>query len=196
MASSSSPSSSHNLATIEPWMFRSSFPDSWISQSFERDNQTLTKALQVSLSTPHHLQTIPPSIPIPIQSPSPPGNAKRTLNPPIPLKKKSRKSKRAATTFIMADPENFRQMVQQVTGGGQVRPMNVPLLKPEPQRLFNLMQGCCLPTLDTSAFLLDDKYQPPPMAVSSSSPSLMNHSPAVNFDSFSCFPTLESWKVL
>ncbi|XP_047309115.1 calmodulin-binding protein 25-like [Impatiens glandulifera] len=183
--------SSQNLPAIEPWIFRSSFPDSWISKSFARDNEILIKALQVSLEA-SHLQTASPAIPI--QSPELAirsysgvdltGNNPKRINS-IPVKNKSRKSKRAGTTIIMADTENFRQIVQEVTGGGHFMPIATPLLKPEPKRLFNLTQGF-LPTLDTSAFLLDDKHQPPPMV----------GSPAVNFDSFSCFPTLESWKVI
>nr|DAD35724.1 TPA_asm: hypothetical protein HUJ06_006364 [Nelumbo nucifera] len=59
----------------------------------------------------------------------------------------------------MADPANFRQMVQQVTGvqfGNS--PVPGPIFKPEPQRPGTPLQGC-LPTLNTSAFLLDNHQQ-------------------------------------
>ncbi|KAE9465787.1 hypothetical protein C3L33_02290, partial [Rhododendron williamsianum] len=42
--------SSDNLASMEPWTFRPAFADSWISEAFARDTETLTKALQKSLS--------------------------------------------------------------------------------------------------------------------------------------------------
>ena len=78
-------------------------------------------------------------------------------------KRKSRASKRTQTTFITADPANFRQMVQQVTGVrlGNSQGAVVPVLKPEPQRASNRLQGSggYLPTLDTSAFLLDHHHQ-------------------------------------
>ncbi|CAL1372294.1 unnamed protein product [Linum trigynum] len=95
-------------------------------------------------------------------------------------KRKSRAaSKKSQTTFITADPANFRQMVQQVTGGVRFTDAMVPVLKPEPHRLgrggsIQLQQqhvaaaaggggggggGGLLPTLDTSAFLLDHHRQ-------------------------------------
>ncbi|KAM1160171.1 hypothetical protein ACFX19_033818 [Malus domestica] len=79
-------------------------------------------------------------------------------------KRKSPASKRSQTTFITADPSNFRQMVQQVTGvrfgNGQVTMPSV--LKPEPQRPGSRLAGgvgLCMPTLDTSAYLLDQPNQ-------------------------------------
>ncbi|KAH8485881.1 hypothetical protein Peur_070575 [Populus x canadensis] len=149
------------------------------------------------------------------------GVTKRHRNP-VPgatgkvSKRKSRASKRSQTTFITADPANFRQMVQQVTG---VRFNNspvsmVPVLKPEPQRLGGRFQGGsgCLPTLDTSAFLLDHHQQQVVMgSTSGSSPGSgpvsftqqpmmgdvgVGSSGGIDFDTFSSFPTLESWKVV
>ncbi|KAJ6300710.1 hypothetical protein OIU76_021494 [Salix suchowensis] len=148
------------------------------------------------------------------------GVTKRQRNP-VPgatgrvSKRKSRASKRSQTTFISADPANFRQMVQQVTG---VRFNNsqvsmVPVLKPEPQRLGGRLQGGsgCLPTLDTSAFLLDHHQQQVVMGstpgsspgsgpVSFTQPMMGGSgggsSGGLDFDTFSSFPTLESWKVV
>ncbi|KAM1576875.1 hypothetical protein ACFX15_032603 [Malus domestica] len=84
-------------------------------------------------------------------------------------KRKSPASKRSQTTFITADLSNFRQMVQQVTGvrfgNGQVTMPSV--LKPEPQRPGSRLAGVvglCMPTLDTSAYLLDQPNQEPQLA--------------------------------
>ncbi|XP_021745770.1 calmodulin-binding protein 25-like [Chenopodium quinoa] len=112
-------------------------------------------------------------------------------------KRKSRASKRSPTTFITADPENFRQMVQQVTG---VRfPTGSAVLKPEPQRLVGvvnrLQTGCLLPTLDTSAFLLDHQQQVGgPTSMEFGPPAVVGQAggPGFDFDGFSGFPTLES----
>lgn len=145
-------------------------------------------------------------------------------------KRKSRASKRTQTTFITADPANFRQMVQQVTGvrfsNGQVSCMPT-IVKPEPQRPGGrLPGGGCLPTLDTSAFLLDHHPQqqrqlagPASEAASAAGVgggpvgpvcfgpshgevaegaggSFSAGAGGLGFDSFSSFPTLESWKVM
>lgn len=120
-------------------------------------------------------------------------------------KRKSRASKRSPTTFITADPENFRQMVQQVTGvrfnsssvSGQVG----SILKPEPQRpvgvVNRLQTGCVLPTLDTSAFFLDHNQQVMgPGLVEFGPPAVVGQGgggPRMDFDGFTGFPTLESW---
>jgi hypothetical protein len=87
-------------------------------------------------------------------------------------------------------------------------------LKPEPQRLGGRFQGGggCLPTLDTSAFLLDHHQQQVVMgSASGSSPGSgpvsftqqpmmgdvgVGSSGGIDFDTFSSFPTLESWKVV
>nr|AUS89395.1 calmodulin-binding protein [Sesuvium portulacastrum] len=136
-------------------------------------------------------------------------------------KRKSRASKRSPTTFITADPANFRQMVQQVTGVRFVGGSNPvgSVYKPEPQRanggnnngvVNRLQAGCLLPTLDTSAFLLDHHHQQVGPATTVVGPqvgasSLGSRPPAVvadgggpglDFDGFSGFPTLESWKVM
>lgn len=130
-------------------------------------------------------------------------------------KRKSRASKRSQTTFITADPANFRQMVQQVTGvrfGNAEMAVVAPILKPEPQRPGSrLMMGGWLPTLDTSAFLLDHDQEnvgmgtggsgvglgPGPLGFESSVVSDGSSGAAgLDFETFACFPTLESWKVM
>ncbi|GMN60761.1 hypothetical protein TIFTF001_029846 [Ficus carica] len=147
-------------------------------------------------------------------------------------KRKSRATKRSQTTFITADPANFRQMVQQVTGvrfGGGAAAVqfgSAPILKPEPQRACGAARfplsaaAACLPTLDTSALLLDhhninnnnNNNQQTPVGSTTAITSLVGvgagSMPAIgstfteagagglDFDAFPSFPTLESWKVM
>ncbi|KAI9093635.1 hypothetical protein K1719_027084 [Acacia pycnantha] len=237
--------SSENLASIDPWTFRSPCADSWFTDVFSRETETLTRALQRSLSgaNPDTLTSDPISsfmnLTKPDTSPTPTVSGlsgsdqeaapkrQRSSIPPAPggkvSKRKSRASKRSQTTYITADPANFRQMVQQVTGiklGSSQMPM-VPILKPEPQRLGSripVSSGAgCLPTLDTSAFLLDHHQQQVmgPTSVASGAAGFSGAAPhpfapsvglvdgsggfgsaGLDFDSFASFPTLESWKVM
>lgn len=218
---------SDNLATIEtPWAFRSAFQNSWICEAFDRDTEALTKALQKSIAS-----EAATSAPAPDDSDlltvvktgttssssgggsEPETASKRTITRNVPppngkiTKRKSRASKRSPTTFITADPANFRQMVQQVTGvrfaAGQIPVGSV--LKPEPHRgpigvVNRLQAGCLLPTLDTSAFLLEHLQQvgPPQSSLGFGPPAVQvaeGGGPRLDFDGFSSFPTLESWKV-
>ena len=214
--------SSDNLASIDSWIFRPPFADSWISEAFARDTETLTKALQKSISNHSDTvgcDTISPLLsdflkPEPAQTPSVSGvsgsdhETAPKRRPAVPgaaggkiTKRKSRASKRSQTTFITADPANFRHMVQQVTGvrfGHTQLPVN-PILKPEPKRPVNRLLGC-LPTLDTSEFLLDHHHQ----QVMGPTQGAMTFQPVVadggatglDFETFPSFPTLESWKVM
>ncbi|XP_037417721.1 calmodulin-binding protein 25-like [Triticum dicoccoides] len=131
-------------------------------------------------------------------------------------KRKPRVSRRPQTTYITADPANFRRMVQEITGyalPGAERASAVPA-PPRPDPL-----AFVLPTLDTSAcFLLDQGQAPslrqqrwedktsggaaaatamPGMAGDSSLrlmqelEAMMSAPPAV-----SSFPTLESWGMI
>uniref|UniRef100_A0A8R7TTZ1 VQ domain-containing protein n=1 Tax=Triticum urartu TaxID=4572 RepID=A0A8R7TTZ1_TRIUA len=131
-------------------------------------------------------------------------------------KRKPRVSRRPQTTYITADPANFRRMVQEITGyalPGAERASAVPA-PPRPDPL-----AFVLPTLDTSAcFLLDQGQAPslpqqrwedktsggaaaatamPAMADDSSLrlmqelEAMMSAPPAV-----SSFPTLESWGMI
>ncbi|XP_058107554.1 calmodulin-binding protein 25-like [Magnolia sinica] len=211
--------SSQNLSSLEAWAFRPSFPDTWISEAFARDTDALTKALQKSLSRetdPTGPTILIPSPTYPIK-PEPAGSAqasgsdpetasKRTRNP-VPsssgkiTKRKSRATKRSPTTFITADPSNFRQMVQQVTGTrfGNPHVAVPPVLKPEPQRLGTRVPPGCLPTLDTSAFLLDHHQQvvgPAPQAAAQVSFTPVADCAGLDFEAFPSFPTLESWRVM
>ncbi|XP_022983863.1 calmodulin-binding protein 25-like [Cucurbita maxima] len=234
--------SSDNFPTVlDPWPFRSTFQDPWNSDPFSRETQTLAKALHTSLlpsdsqsfSSFLHLISPESADPTPtVSAASDPDSAapKRqttttttTMTSSIPptrgkiSKRKSRASKKNHTTFITADPANFRQMVQQVTGVrfGNTQLQIPPVLKPEPQRptvSFAVCGGASagLPTLDTSAFLLNHHHHHQQQSSGNGSDitglgplsfgpdlGLPNNDPiGSDFDTFSSFPTLESWKAV
>lgn len=131
-------------------------------------------------------------------------------------KRKPRVSRRPQTTYITADPANFRRMVQEITGyalPGAERASVVPA-PPRPDPL-----AFVLPTLDTSACFLLDQGQAPSLpqqrwedktsggaAAATAMPAMADDSslrlmqeleamvsapPAV-----SSFPTLESWGMI
>ncbi|XP_051138935.1 calmodulin-binding protein 25-like [Andrographis paniculata] len=216
---------SDNLMAMEqlPWSFRSSFADAWISDFFNRDcDAAATKAMQQSFASTSSdgdgfsaemvdSLLVTPEINIPVQTPAVSGcseheasasvsKQRRSLQPNGKVtKRKSRASKRSTTTFITADPANFRQMVQQVTGArfgglnGQLPAAEV--LKPEAKRAVTLLpHSNGLPTLDTSTFFLNaasSLLPPPPPPPSDGAAAAV-----LDFDSFCSFPTLESWKVM
>ncbi|KAL9232680.1 hypothetical protein vseg_007762 [Gypsophila vaccaria] len=222
-----------NIGSIETWAFRPTFETSWFpSETFARDNEVLTKALTQSLSYGLEDRNVSYSetpSPFRVQSVSSSGGSEQEVEAetvsvskrPAPrnavvrkiAKRKSRASKRSTTTFITADPANFREMVQQVTGVGYGSGSGRgPVLKPEPQRvgvglgsgLAARVQGVghggyMLPTLDTSAFLLDHHQQvvgPGGGDQRFGSNTGEINGPGFDFDGLSCFPTLESWKVM
>ncbi|KAM3348805.1 hypothetical protein ACQJBY_022185 [Aegilops geniculata] len=131
-------------------------------------------------------------------------------------KRKPRVSRRPQTTYITANPANFRRMVQEITGyalPGAERASVVPA-PPRPDPL-----AFVLPTLDTSACFLLDQDQAPSLpqqrwedktsggaAAATAMPAMADESslrlmqeleamvsapPAV-----SSFPTLESWGMI
>ncbi|XP_076904938.1 calmodulin-binding protein 25-like [Bidens hawaiensis] len=209
-----------NLAAVDPWMFRSSIADPWFpANDFALETESvLTKALQQSLfsqpivAAPDLVKHLSASASTVTGSgsgsePETPGSKHRASGNSSMLgvsigkakKRKSRASKRM-TTYIQADPANFRQMVQEVTGvkfegSGRL---------PEPEQLrrpvFNQVQGL-LPTLDTSAYLIDNAHRFPvsgsAIGVSkfpARSQVTENGGGAGVVDIYSCssFPTLES----
>ncbi|XP_020583044.1 calmodulin-binding protein 25-like [Phalaenopsis equestris] len=193
-----------NSSSIDAWAYRPIFPDSasWITDSFIRDNEALTKALQISLSddssasetlsSTAYLRPPQPPIAAPSRSPIACSPSRKIT------KRKSRASKRSPTTYINADPANFRRMVQEVTGirlGDGGVPVE-PVGRPEPQRSGlgrpGQVQGY-LPTLDTSALLLDRAglVGPGTLACGSFGPGV--DGPVFEFEPFPSFPTLESW---
>ncbi|GAB2267083.1 hypothetical protein Dimus_002066 [Dionaea muscipula] len=164
------------------------FTDLWFSDSITRESDDLMIALQrsvthgggggseaasASATASSVTEIVKPGTPRGQSSGSDPETVSKKSNrvlARVPItttttrkKRKSRASKKSTTTFIAADPENFRQMVQQVTGvqlGVRSGSCTVaaPILKPQPQRLVGGRVEGCLPTLDTSAFLLDHHH--------------------------------------
>ncbi|XP_048127214.1 calmodulin-binding protein 25-like [Rhodamnia argentea] len=215
MASSSDP-----IASLDAPDFRPSFSvdPSWL---LSRDAETLTMSLLRSLSEPE----VPPTVATPnafFFDPEPTGPAPasaastfdretarkrpRTAGPSR-KKRKSRSSNRSQTTFIAADAANFRRMVQQVTGvtfGGPYA-LAPPVTKPEPQQRAGCRfpgGGGLLPSLDTPSSLLVGGVGvggaegplcfPAPAAVAADGSS----AGGLGFDSYACFPTLDSWKLI
>ncbi|XP_010525448.1 PREDICTED: calmodulin-binding protein 25-like [Tarenaya hassleriana] len=237
--------SSEGLASAGAWSFKQSFGiDSWLlpESNFSRDNDLLARALHKSISTTHHdhntLLLPDPLSPSAISEPSPAlsnvscgsypeiSGTKRKRNGGSgvagpsgkPPKRRSRTSKKSQTTFITADPSNFRQMVQQVTGAkyiGSSHNIFSPIVKPEAKRFADQVQSdrSGLPTLDTSGFLSNHHQESlaagnnafsgdeiglmaspitlfPPCTTADAGGS------AAEFDNYPSFPTLESWKVM
>ncbi|CAL9092098.1 unnamed protein product [Musa textilis] len=211
------------FSALDATMYR---PESaWISEASARENAALTRALQISLSdtttttsSSASADTLSSPLPLLNQQFTPPSSSssssaaaaaaaaadailhRRGALGPAPAgrvsKRKSRASKRSTTTYIDADPANFRELVQRVTGarleGDPAEPqlMRPKLVRPavgaraDPQQI-------CLPTLDTSAFLLDTGA----VAVAvPSNDSPFGPPPVFDFDPrLPVFPTLESW---
>lgn len=192
-----------NLMAMEPWA-------SWVSDVLTRETETLTKVLQNSVFPEPDMNPVQTSTGSGrtfsggSENETTTGSNRRSkvgVSGKI-TKRKSRASRRNTTTYITADVDNFRHMVQQVTGvrfsgggGGDGQLPVAHILKPEPQRVGNrlLQAGACLPTLDTSAFLLD----PTPAMLLPTQPSEVvvdgGGSCGYDFSSFSGFPTLESF---
>uniref|UniRef100_A0A1J3GKG4 VQ domain-containing protein n=1 Tax=Noccaea caerulescens TaxID=107243 RepID=A0A1J3GKG4_NOCCA len=238
--------SSEGLTNVDPWLYRQGFNvDSWLlPDTFSHDSDLLARALHttVTSSTPHTLS--PSSVFFDSAAVSQPsstytlssnlsggsdpeiirGGAKRKRNcldtvsgsQGKSTKRRSRASKKSQTTFITADPSNFRQMVQQVTGSkyDTSSVFFAPIVKPEPHRLVNRLpcvpseKSTAVPTLDTSAFL-SNHHQENLVAGNAFSgngvvglPSAKSNATvegggsAVEFDTYPTFPTLESWKVM
>ncbi|CAA7028789.1 unnamed protein product [Microthlaspi erraticum] len=240
--------SSEGLTNVDPWLYRQGFNvDSWLlPDTFSHDSDLLARALHttVTSSTPHTLSpssafydsaaVSQPSSTYTLSSGgSDPeiirGGAKRKRNcldtvsggsQAKSTKRRSRASKKSQTTFITADPSNFRQMVQQVTGSKYDTSSSVffaPIVKPEPHRLSNRLpcvpseKSTAVPTLDTSAFLSNHHQESLvagnafsgnnggvglPSAKFNATTEGGGGGSAVEFDTYPTFPTLESWKVM
>ncbi|KAM0922914.1 hypothetical protein ACQ4PT_005857 [Festuca glaucescens] len=132
-------------------------------------------------------------------------------------KRRPRPSRRLPTTYISADPAEFRRMVHQVTGADEPPPppqQQQQQMAEEPLLLHALAgrmaaggadRALLLPTLDTSAFLLGGRRArpaeartdalplPPPPPCDVGSIALDNNTSGRS----GCgFPTLESWDLL
>ncbi|KAJ0099524.1 hypothetical protein Patl1_21066 [Pistacia atlantica] len=211
--------SSENLpALTASWAFR----DPWFSEVSAHETETLTKALQKTFSTSTTnfnnnnnnsvSEAFASDFISPFVNPETPtvsnvsGSDPETSLPKRQRngvsgpnsgkisKRKSRASKRTQTTFITADPANFRQMVQQVTGAK-----------------YGNSQGSG--AFDTEAGAAETRWKQQVAMGSGSGPvggpgvgsgpfnfqtSVMGDggSSGFDFDALSSFPTLESWKVM
>ncbi|KAM3273922.1 hypothetical protein ACQJBY_043227 [Aegilops geniculata] len=125
-------------------------------------------------------------------------------------RRRPRPSRRLPTTYISADPAEFRRMVHQVTGADEL------LLPPAQQQAEGALLpalaarvapssaggALLLPTLDTSAFLLGACKARPSTARTGAMPAPAPRGGSLPLDSTSgggsnCgFPTLESWDLL
>ncbi|KAK9070764.1 hypothetical protein SSX86_011166 [Deinandra increscens subsp. villosa] len=221
-----------NLSMIDPWMFTSTIADSFYPDAFARETESaLTKALQQSLfnqsevvspsffvnqtdSSRSSASTVTASGSGSGSDPETPGSKRFGSKIGVSIgkttkKRKSRASKRSATTFIEADPADFRRMVQEVTGAKLEGDGKLPVTtaeKPRNRRRFiNEFQGI-LPTLDTSANFVEVQNGDTrriPAAGSTSTANVCSKVPAtsratgkgvaaIDFYSLCSFPTLES----
>ncbi|PUZ57192.1 hypothetical protein GQ55_5G409100 [Panicum hallii var. hallii] len=118
-------------------------------------------------------------------------------------KRKPRTSRRPQTTYITADPANFRRMVQEITGLPASAPA-APEAAAAAAPSWTPAPSFVLPTLDTSAFLLLDRAAPALEDRSSSRGYVPAATAAGNDDSSALlemeamidFPTLESWGII
>ncbi|EFH58014.1 atcambp25-binding protein OF 25 KDA [Arabidopsis lyrata subsp. lyrata] len=235
---------SEGLASVDPWLYRQGFNvDSWLlSDAFSHDNDLLARALHTTVTaTPHtltpssaffdsaavsHPSSTTNTLSSNVSGGSDPeiigGGAKRKRNCLLTdgktAKRRARASKKSQTTFITADPSNFRQMVQQVTGSRYIddSPFGMfdPIVKPEPLRLVNKLpcglsdRSTAVPMLDTSAFLSNHHQEnlavgnaysaATGVGLTSGKPNATADAgvSADDFENYPTFPTLESWKVM
>lgn len=120
-------------------------------------------------------------------------------------KRKPRPTKRTSTTFIAADPANFRQMVQQVTGA----PADAPAVKLEDQggaahhhRQREPSSRCQLavPLPPATGFLLEHYHLQQQQLLHDTAtvdqPTVRGSAHESFPASIETFPTLESWVVM
>ncbi|OAY73013.1 calmodulin-binding protein 25-like [Ananas comosus] len=179
-------------SSLDPWLSPLLAPEAALisDYAFARDNEALAGALRISPS-PDSASAGPE-----LAFPAPAGADPRGSNP-VRLapagrirKRKRRASRRSPTTYISADPANFREMVQLVTG---IR--FEPGSAVEPDRA-GFEQSLLLPALDSSAFSQPDRAGTDrPVAVDVSLGPGSIEGPVYGFDPTPCFPTLESWSV-
>ncbi|KAB1200625.1 hypothetical protein CJ030_MR0G006816 [Morella rubra] len=221
--------SSENLASIEAWPFRPAFADSWISDVFSRDTETLTRAIQKSISGANldilQTDTVSPLLNLikPDTAPTTPtvsglsGGSepetapKRQRNPIPPAGGKVSKRKSRASKEVPDDLHHGRSGQLPADGAAGAARANP---EARAQRPCSRFPGPgCLPTLDTSAFLLDHRQQqvmgsnsgtgsltgvdgPGPLSFGPNMALADGGSVGLDFDTFPSFPTLESWKVM
>lgn len=200
--------------------------ESWVCQPYEfiHGAGIFTRDLQASLSyngssstnttTPDSSLPHTPTGSLPALTYSPFDNVTTQKQLQLPVgppkkitKRKSRASKRSPTKYFTADPANFREMVQQITG------FQANVIKPEPKRMMIPQSSSMLSTTslleinEMSPFMLDDQVLLPQPTQQQHKDCLFElYSVGKNeFSSFgkdcfsssssssSFYPTLESW---
>ncbi|KAJ4753736.1 Calmodulin-binding protein 25 [Rhynchospora pubera] len=194
---------------------------SWINDALPLQNVELSRALHFSLSETSSSSTasldqfvLPPEwigtdLTCPIASDLVHAQTQPSVTGRVAKRKrKSRAMKRNLTTYISTDAANFRQMVQHVTGVGfefgEVTEVGLEvepgLVRPEPRRVGSdsMQSSCVLPTLDTSAFLLNQEGLVRALEGRDSEGLVAGpgRDPVFQMDPLNCFPTLESWSVV
>ncbi|URE18417.1 VQ motif [Musa troglodytarum] len=159
----------------------------WISDALPRDWDAISLASSPASIIPVAASPMPPR---------PLADHPALLRARSPLgTRKSRASRRRASTFISVDPADFRRTVQQVTGfrldAGSAAG---PVLRPEPFRPGGGQPyPALLPTLDSSAFAVGWTGVADPTDTNRSLVEPVMDGPATEFERFTGFPTLESW---
>lgn len=176
--------------------------DSWTHRFFARENDAVTRALQASLlsnSSPAVAAEVVPSPESFSGSTSSlhlhpsagfPTRGRESPAGRVSKKRKSRASKRSPTTYITADPANFRELVQRVTGTrpGDVMETTPDPALPPPPAAGAVAQGNRLrPALDAAGLLLDQTRFLGPEVVA---PGFAEFDPLFLLPNF---PTLDSW---
>ncbi|KAJ8484549.1 hypothetical protein OPV22_017034 [Ensete ventricosum] len=191
-----------NCSVLDTWMYRSY---ACISEAaIERENDALTKALQISLL--RDSSSAPSAIPSPESFSTATSsllclpaavNESHRRDPPagrVAKKRRSRASKRSPTTYIATDPANFRELVQRATGTRAAGSAG------EHQYPAAAVQGSpLLPTLDTSSFLHDRADLAGPDVAGSFGPT-MDGPVLPEFDPFfvvsTTYPMIDTWGVI
>lgn len=168
----------------EPWA-------AWLSDdALSIESQALTKALQMSLSNSSPSPSSTSSAGEPFAGRAGPNPITAPIKGKI-AKRKSRQKKRTPTTYINTDPENFRAMVQQMTGARFGGDAVGPVIRPEPRR------QCFIPrTLDSSACFLDRAEPAGSVGLTPLVELEAEGELGFDVDSFLSFPTVESWAVV
>ncbi|WOL14698.1 calmodulin-binding protein 25-like [Canna indica] len=194
-----------NCSVLDPWTHQ--YPYAGITDpAFARHNDALARALRISLFSDSSYAAMPAAVaavPSPeslsgasssfLFPPSGDASSRRRVQPAgrVAKKRKSRASKRSPTTYITADPANFRELVQRVTG---TRSDDAEGISTDPTALPPSIAAAAqgsrlLPTLNTSALSFDEAAG----LVGSVGPFLGEFDP---FFLVPSFPTLDSWGAL
>ncbi|CAD6231913.1 unnamed protein product [Miscanthus lutarioriparius] len=174
-----------HLPTPAPTHYNCSSSPAWLTSAAAFENEALTSALRASMAPAHAYSAAAASFSQATPSSSTTSSASELLSAssghdaPAPAassrpgaralaggprggrvtkNRKPRPSRRPQTTYITADPANFCRMVQEITGLPVPGPSSFPTASEAATVAapnWTAAPACVLPTLDTSAFLLD-----------------------------------------